>query len=89
MEKGINCSQHDVKNCTVIKSFTILNKICKKLNADYGDKVEYAPDVEIWDLYGENEECIGLDYIKGEQLVKDGYRLIMRIWIWNRLVILI
>ena len=31
-------------------SLTILSKICKTLNADFGDIVEYVPDAEIWDL---------------------------------------
>ena len=35
-------------------SLTILSKICKTLNADFGDIVEYVPDAEIWDLYNEN-----------------------------------
>lgn len=35
-------------------SLTILSKICKTLNADFGDIVEYIPDAEIWDLYDEN-----------------------------------
>ena len=37
-------------------SLTILSKICKTLNADFGDIVEYVPDAEIWDLYDENRE---------------------------------
>ena len=35
-------------------SLTILSEICKTLNADFGDIVEYIPDAEIWDLYDEN-----------------------------------
>jgi len=40
-------------------SLTILSKICKTLNADFGDIVEYVPDAEIWDLYNENRELLG------------------------------
>lgn len=29
-------------------SLTILSKICKTLNADFGDIVEYVPDTEIY-----------------------------------------
>lgn len=39
-------------------SLTILSKICKTLNADFGDIVEYVPDAEIWDLYDENRELL-------------------------------
>lgn len=31
-----------------------MSKICKTLNADFGDIVEYVLDAEIWDLYNEN-----------------------------------
>ena len=33
-----------------VDRLTIVSKICKTLNADFGDIVEYVPDVEIWDL---------------------------------------
>ncbi len=54
-------------------SLTILSKICKILNADFGDIMEYIPDVEIWDLYDENRELIGRNHARGEQLPIDGY----------------
>ena len=57
-------------------SLTILSKICKTLNADFGDIVEYVPDAEIWDLYNENRELLGKDHIRGEQLPIDGYHLV-------------
>ena len=44
-------------------SLTILSKICKTLNADFGDIVEYVPDAEIWDLYDENRGLIGRDHV--------------------------
>ena len=39
-------------------SLTILSKICKTLQADFGDIVEYVSDAEIWDLYNENRELL-------------------------------
>ncbi len=44
-----------------------MSKICKTLNADFGDIVEYVPDAEIWDLYDENRELIGREHVRGEQ----------------------
>lgn len=64
-------------------SLTILSKICKTLNADFGDIVEYIPDAEIWDLYDENRELIGRDHVRGEQLPIDGYHLVVHVWIRN------
>ena len=64
-------------------SLTILGKICKTLNADFGDIVEYVPDAEIWDLYDENRELIGRDHVRGEQLPIDGYHLVVHVWIRN------
>jgi len=64
-------------------SLTILSKICKTLNADFGDIVEYVPDAEIWDLYNENRELLGKDHIRGEQLPVDGYHLVVHVWIRN------
>ena len=64
-------------------SLTILSKICKTLNADFGDIVEYVPDAEIWDLYDENRELIGKDHVRGEQLPIDGYHLVAHVWIRN------
>ena len=64
-------------------SLTILSKICKTLNTDFGDIVEYIPDAEIWDLYDENRELIGRDHVRGEQLPIDGYHLVVHVWIRN------
>ena len=64
-------------------SLTILCKICKTLNADFGDIVEYVPDAEIWDLYNENRELLGKDHVRGEQLPIDGYHLVVHVWIRN------
>ena len=64
-------------------SLTILSKICKTLNADFGDIVEYVPDAEIWDLYNENRELLGKDHVRGEQLPIDGYHLVVHVWIRN------
>ena len=64
-------------------SLTILSKICKTLNADFGDIVEYVPDAEIWDLYNENRELFGKDHVRGEQLPIDGYHLMVHVWIRN------
>ena len=64
-------------------SLTILSKICKTLNADFGDIVEYVPDAEIWDLYDENRELLGRDHVRGEQLPIDGYHIVVHVWIRN------
>ena len=64
-------------------SLTILSKICKTLNADFGDIVAYVPDAEIWDLYDENRELLGKDHVRGEQLPIDGYHLVVHVWIRN------
>ena len=64
-------------------SLTILSKICKTLNVDFGDIVEYVPDAEIWDLYDENRELLGKDHVRGEQLPIDGYHLVVHVWIRN------
>ena len=64
-------------------SLTILSKICKTLNADFGDIVEYVPDAEIWDLYDENRELLGKDHVRGEQLPIDGYHLVVHVWFRN------
>ena len=65
-------------------SLTILSKICKTLNADFGDIVEYVPDAEIWDLYNENRELQGKDHVRGEQLPIDGYHLVVHGWTESR-----
>ena len=64
-------------------SLTILSKICKTINADFGDIVEYVPDAEIWDLYDENRELLGKDHFRGEQLPIGGYHLVVHVWIRN------
>lgn len=64
-------------------NLTILSKICKTLNVDFGDIMEYVPDAEIWDLYDENRELIGREHIRGEQLPIDGYHLVAHVWIRN------
>ena len=60
-------------------SLTILSKICKTLNADFGDIVEYVPDAEIWDLYDKNRELLGREHVRGEQLPIDGYHLVAHV----------
>lgn len=69
--------------CDEEVSLTILSKICKTLNADFGDIVEYVPDAEIWDLYDENRELLGKNHVRGEQLPIDGYHLVVHVWIHN------
>ena len=64
-------------------SLTILSRICKTLNVDFGDIVEYVPDAEIWDLYSENRQLLGRDHVRGEQLPIDGYHLVVHVWIRN------
>ena len=64
-------------------SLTILSKICKTLNEDFGAIMEYVPDAEIWDLYDENRELLGKDHVRGEQLPIDGYHLVVHVWIRN------
>lgn len=64
-------------------SLTILYQICKTLNVDFGDIVEYVLDAEIWDLYNEKRELIGKDHIRGEQLPIGGYHLVVHVWIRN------
>ncbi len=62
---------------------TILGKMCKNLNADFGDIIEYVPDVEIWNLYNENRVLLGKEHIRGEQTPIDGYHLVVHVWIKN------
>ncbi len=64
-------------------SLTILSKICKSLNVDFGDIIEYVPDAEIWDLYDENRVLLGKEHIRGEQMPIDGYHLVVHVWIKN------
>ena len=64
-------------------SLTILSKICKTLNVDFGDIVEHVPDAEIRDLYNEKRDLIGKDHVRGEQLPIDGYHLVVHVWIRN------
>ena len=62
-------------------SLMILSKICKTLNVDFGDIVEYVPDVERWDLYNEKRELIGKEHIRGEKLPIDRYHLVVYVWV--------
>ncbi len=64
-------------------SLTILSKICKSLNVDFGDIIEYIPDAEIWDLYDKNRVLLGKEHIRGEQMPIDGYHLVVHVWIRN------
>ena len=64
-------------------SLGILSKICKTLDVDFGDIIEYVPDAEIWDLYDENRKLLGKDHIRGEQLPIDGFHLAVDVWIRN------
>lgn len=64
-------------------SLTILSKICKSLNVDFGDIIEYVTDAEIWDLYDENRVLFGKEHIRGEQMPIDGYHLVVHVWIKN------
>ncbi len=58
-------------------SLTILSKICKTLNADFGDIVEYVLDAEIWDLYNENRELLGKGLTSPKQVAKlSGFAII-------------
>lgn len=64
-------------------SLTILSKICKTLNVDFGDIMNYVPDLEIWDLYSEDRVLLGKDHVRGKQLPIDGYHLVVHVWIRN------
>ena len=58
-------------------SLTILSKICKTLNAVFGDIVEYVLDAEIWDLYNENRELLGKGLTSQKQIAKlSGFAII-------------
>ena len=90
MSKSDLCKKAEIAPDTMTKlrrdeevSLTILSKICKTLNADFGDIVEYVPDAEIWDLYDENRKLLGKDHVRGEQLPIDGYHLVVHVWIRN------
>lgn len=39
--------------------------------------------MEIWDLYNEKRELTGRDHIRGAELPKDGYHLVVHVWIRN------
>ena len=47
-------------------SLIFLVKICKTVNPDFSDIMEYVPDAEIWDLYDENRKLLWKDHIRGE-----------------------
>lgn len=53
------------------------------INEDFGNNLQYAPDMEIWDLYSEDRELLGKDHVRGEQLPMDGYHLVVDVWIRN------
>lgn len=40
--------------------------------------------MEIWDLYNEKRELIGIDHIRGTEIPKDCYHLVVHVWIKNR-----
>lgn len=40
--------------------------------------------MEIWDLYNEKRELVGIDHIRGTELPKDCYHLVVHVWIKNR-----
>lgn len=42
---------------------TIPSLMCKTLNADFGDIMEYVPNAIICCLYDENKELLGKDYV--------------------------
>ena len=39
--------------------------------------------MELWDLYNEHRELIGRDHIRGEEVPKGFYHLVVHIWIRN------
>ncbi len=49
-----------------VVSLTFLSKICKTINADFGDILKHVPDTEIWDLHNENRELHAKDHVRGE-----------------------
>lgn len=39
--------------------------------------------MEVWDLYNEKRELVGIDHIRGTELPEDCYHLVVHIWIKN------
>lgn len=39
--------------------------------------------MELWDLYNENRELLGIDHIRGKELPEGCYHLVVHIWIRN------
>lgn len=39
--------------------------------------------MELWDLYNENRELLGIDHVRGKELPKGCYHLVVDIWIRN------
>lgn len=40
--------------------------------------------MEIWDLYNEKKELIGIDHIRGQEIPEDCYHLVVHVWIRNK-----
>ena len=40
--------------------------------------------MEIWDLYDENKNKVGKDWIRGEQIPDNYYHLVVHVWIKNK-----
>ena len=40
--------------------------------------------MELWDLYNERRELIGRDHIRGEEVPRGYYHLVVHIWIRNK-----
>lgn len=39
--------------------------------------------MELWDLYNENRQPLGIDHIRGKELPNDAYHLVVHVWIKN------
>lgn len=50
-------------SCDEEVSLRILNLMCKTLNADFCDIVEYVADVKIYGLYDGNRESLGKNHV--------------------------
>lgn len=90
MSKADLCKKSEIAPNTMTKlrrdekvSLTILSKICKTLNVDFGDIVQYVSDAEIWDLYSEDRVLLGKDHVRGERLPIDGFHLVVHVLIRN------
>lgn len=40
--------------------------------------------MEMWDLYNEKRELVGIDHVRGTELPKNCYHLVVHVWIKNR-----